>query len=182
MATKCCTCMAWGIAPPHTSVVVLTAWACDVCHGPRSSRSRGEVMRGGDLSCEAETCRARRRLVMRGGDFSCEAETCHGDPFCRETVGDVANWSETGHLASVGLDRGLQSSSSRILALTSSILAFTLVLGYLVFEEDHFAVKWDHNPGPCHYDCLRLEVSFCIEICDEVIATSGMFDGCQYFI
>jgi hypothetical protein len=33
------------------------------CHGPRPSRSRGELTRGGDLSCEAESCRARRRLV-----------------------------------------------------------------------------------------------------------------------
>jgi hypothetical protein len=33
------------------------------------------VMRGGDLSCAAETCRERRRLVVRGGDLSCVAET-----------------------------------------------------------------------------------------------------------
>jgi hypothetical protein len=32
-------------------------------------------MRGGDLSCAAETCRERRRLVVRGGDLSCVAET-----------------------------------------------------------------------------------------------------------
>jgi hypothetical protein len=43
---------------------------------------------------------------------SCEAETCRGDPSCRELVGDVANLSETGRLASVGIDRGPQSSSS----------------------------------------------------------------------
>jgi hypothetical protein len=36
---------------------------------------------GGDLPCEAETCRARRRLVG-------------GDPSCGELVGDAANWSE----------------------------------------------------------------------------------------
>jgi hypothetical protein len=43
-----------------------------------------------------------------------------------------------------------QSSSSRILVLTSSILAFTLsmVLGCLVFKEDLFAVKGGPNPGP----------------------------------
>jgi hypothetical protein len=59
----------------------------------------------------------------------------------------VGNWSEmlptAGRLASVGLDRGPRSSLSSILALTLSILAFTLsmVLGYLVFKEDPFAVK-----------------------------------------
>jgi hypothetical protein len=52
MAASCCTCMAWGIVPPHASVVVLAPWALAVCHGPRTSRSRGEVERG-------ETCRAR---------------------------------------------------------------------------------------------------------------------------
>jgi hypothetical protein len=66
---------------------------------------------GGRL-CEAETSRGRRRLVKRGGDFSCEAETCRGDPSCREPVGDATNWPETGRLASVGLDRGPQTSSS----------------------------------------------------------------------
>jgi hypothetical protein len=63
-------------------------------------------MRGGDLSCEEETCRVGRRLVVRGRDFSCEAETCRGEPSCRELVGDAANWPETRSLASVGLDRG----------------------------------------------------------------------------
>jgi hypothetical protein len=48
----------------------------------------GGVVRGGDLSCEAETCRATQRLVVRDGDFS-------GDPSCRELVVDVDNWSET---------------------------------------------------------------------------------------
>jgi hypothetical protein len=78
--------MVWGIVPPRASVVVLAPWARAVCHGPRTSRSRGEVVRGGDLSCEAETCRE--------------------DPSCRKLVRDAANWSETGRLASVGLDRG----------------------------------------------------------------------------
>jgi hypothetical protein len=87
--------------------------------------------------------RARRRLVVQGGDLSCEAETCRGDPSCRELVGDAANWSETWHLASAGLDQGPQSSSSWILALMLSILAFTLstVLGYLVLKGDLFTVK-----------------------------------------
>jgi hypothetical protein len=43
-------------------------------------------VRGGDLSCEAETCRARRRLV-----------------------GDAAIRPRTGHLASEGLDEDLHA-------------------------------------------------------------------------
>jgi hypothetical protein len=40
---------------------------------------------------ELEGGRARRRLLVRGGDFSCEAETCCGDPSCGELVEDAAN-------------------------------------------------------------------------------------------
>jgi hypothetical protein len=72
--------------------------ARDVRLGPRASRGR--------TSC------ARRRLVVRGGDFSCKAETCRGDSSSGELVGDAANWSKTGCLASVGLDQGLLSSLS----------------------------------------------------------------------
>jgi hypothetical protein len=39
-------------------------------------------------------------LLVRGGDLSCEAETCCGDPSCRELVGDAAIWQETGRLES----------------------------------------------------------------------------------
>jgi hypothetical protein len=92
MAASCCICMARGIIPPHVSVVVLAPLACAACHGPCTSRSRREV--------------------VRGRDFSCEVETSRGDPSCRELVGDAANWSETGRLASVGLDQGPRSSSS----------------------------------------------------------------------
>jgi hypothetical protein len=63
MATSWCIRMARGIVTPRASVVVLAPWACAACHGPHTSRSWGEVERGGDLSCEAETCRARQRLV-----------------------------------------------------------------------------------------------------------------------
>jgi hypothetical protein len=110
--------------------VVLAPWARVVCLGLRTSRSRGEV--------------------ERGGDFSCEAETCRGDPFCRELVGDAARWPGTGRLASVGLDQGSQSSSYRIFALASSILTFTLsmVLDYLMLKENLFTVKGGPNPGP----------------------------------
>jgi hypothetical protein len=55
---------------------------------------------------EPEGGHARRRLLVRGGDLSCEAKTYREDSSCRELVGDVANWPETGRLASVGLDRG----------------------------------------------------------------------------
>jgi hypothetical protein len=75
MTASWCICMAWGIAPPRISVVVLMPQARTACRGPRTIRSRGELVRGGDLSYEAETCR--------------------GDPSCRELVGDATNWSET---------------------------------------------------------------------------------------
>jgi hypothetical protein len=48
------------------------------CHDRRTSRSRGELVRGGDLSCKAETCRVRRRFVG-------------GYPPCGELVGDDAH-------------------------------------------------------------------------------------------
>jgi hypothetical protein len=56
-------CMARGVVPPRITVKVLAPQACTACHGPRTSRSWGEVVRGGDLSCEVETCRARIPLV-----------------------------------------------------------------------------------------------------------------------
>jgi hypothetical protein len=43
---------------------------------------------------------------VRGGDLSCEAETCRGGPSSGELVRDAASWPETGRLASVGLDQG----------------------------------------------------------------------------
>jgi hypothetical protein len=96
--------MVWVLVPLCASVVVPAPCARVAPHGPRTNQSRKVVVRGGDLSCEA-ACRVRRRLVVRGGD-------CRGDPSCRELVGDAASWPETGHLASVGLDQGPQSSSS----------------------------------------------------------------------
>jgi hypothetical protein len=50
MAANWCICTARGIVLPHASVVVLAPWARTVCHGPRTSRSQKEVVRGGDLS------------------------------------------------------------------------------------------------------------------------------------
>jgi hypothetical protein len=49
---------------------------------------------------------------MRGGDLSCKAETCRGEPSSGELVRGAASWPKTGRLASVGLDRGPQSSLS----------------------------------------------------------------------
>jgi hypothetical protein len=73
-------------------------------------------VRGGDFSCEAETCRGRdlscEAETCRGVDLSCEAETCHGGSSNGKLVGDAANWSKTGRLASVDLDQVLFSSLS----------------------------------------------------------------------
>jgi hypothetical protein len=64
-----------------------------VCMGPRTSRS--------------QTCRARRRLVVRGGDLSCEAETSQAR---QRLVGDASVWPRTGRLASESLDEDLHAS------------------------------------------------------------------------
>jgi hypothetical protein len=55
MATGWCILMAWGIIPPCASVVVLAPGARAACQGPRTRRSRGEVVRGRDFSREEET-------------------------------------------------------------------------------------------------------------------------------
>jgi hypothetical protein len=55
--------MAQGIVPPRVMVEALVARDRAVCHGPRLSRSWGELAPGGDLSCEAKTCHARVPLV-----------------------------------------------------------------------------------------------------------------------
>jgi hypothetical protein len=51
---------------------------------------------------KTETARANKRLVVRGGDLLCEAETCRarrrlleGGPSSGELVGDAPNWSGT---------------------------------------------------------------------------------------
>jgi hypothetical protein len=87
MAASCCSCMAWGIVPPHASVAVLAL--CVWAHAPVGAG-----------------------LVARGGDLSCEAETCRGGPSSGELVESAANWPKTRRLASVGLDQGLFSSLS----------------------------------------------------------------------
>jgi hypothetical protein len=95
MTASWCICMARGIVPPRVSVVVPAPRARAACHGPHTSWSRGKVVQGGVLSCEAESCRARQRLLVRGGGLSCKAETSRGDPSCGELVGDATNWTET---------------------------------------------------------------------------------------
>jgi hypothetical protein len=78
--------------------------------GPRISR--GRTSRARRRLLVAETCRVRRRLIVRGGDSSCEAETCRGGSSSGKLVGDEANWPKTRRLASVGLDQDLLSSLS----------------------------------------------------------------------
>jgi hypothetical protein len=70
MTASWCFCMARGIVPPRVMVKVLAPQTRAACHGPRTNRSRGKLVRGGDLSCEAKTCRARRRPTVRGRDLS----------------------------------------------------------------------------------------------------------------
>jgi hypothetical protein len=55
-AASWCICMAQGIVPPRVMVEAFVPQARTACHGPRLSRSQGELVLGGDLSCEAETC------------------------------------------------------------------------------------------------------------------------------
>jgi hypothetical protein len=88
-----------------------------------TNQSRRLVVRGRDLSCEVETCRARRRLVARGGDLSCDADTCRArqrlvergiDLSCEgsssgKLVRDAAVWPRAGRLASEGLDEDLHA-------------------------------------------------------------------------
>jgi hypothetical protein len=93
MAANWCICMARGVIPPTRHG-----------KGARASGSRrvswpthgvgGELVRGGDLLCEAETCRARRRLVVRDGDLSGEAETCRARRRLVVGILLVGNWSE----------------------------------------------------------------------------------------
>jgi hypothetical protein len=83
-AASWCICMARGIVSPSVMVEAFVPQACAACHGAHPSRSQGgaragrRLVRGRDLSCEAETCHARRRLVG-------------GGPSHRELVGDATS-------------------------------------------------------------------------------------------
>jgi hypothetical protein len=61
MAASCCACVTWRFASPHVLVASPESyvWA-------HALVGAGLVVRGGDLSCEAEACRARRIFVVRG--------------------------------------------------------------------------------------------------------------------
>jgi hypothetical protein len=71
MAASCCSRVMWRFPSPHASVA-----SPEPCVWAHALVGAGLVVRGGNLSHETETCRARRRLVVRGGDLLCEAETC----------------------------------------------------------------------------------------------------------
>jgi hypothetical protein len=68
MTASWCICMVGGIVPPRVTVEALMPQARAACHGSCTSQSR--------YSSREETCHARRRLIVQGGDLSREAETC----------------------------------------------------------------------------------------------------------
>jgi hypothetical protein len=57
-------------------------------------------------SCVWAHALVRSKIVVRGGDLSCEAET---DSSSGKLVGDAATWPKTGCLASEGLDEDLHA-------------------------------------------------------------------------
>jgi hypothetical protein len=59
MAASCRPRVTWRFASPHASVV-----SPEPCVWAHALVGAGLVVRGEDLSCEAETCRARRGLVV----------------------------------------------------------------------------------------------------------------------
>jgi hypothetical protein len=63
MTASYCSRVTWRFILLYASVAMLAP--CVRAHALVRARL---LVRGGDLSCEAETCRARRRLVVRGGD------------------------------------------------------------------------------------------------------------------
>jgi hypothetical protein len=159
MAASCCSFVTWRLAPPHASVAMSVS-----CVWAHALVGDGLVMRGGDLSCEAETCRVRRRLVVRGGDFSCEPKT---GSFCGKLVGDATNWLRIGRLASEGLDEDAHTTTQAELQANDRLLLDvvvgkgTTILKLLASESeestsrscclrgDNLAVKGGPNPGPC---------------------------------
>jgi hypothetical protein len=58
MVVSCCPRMMWRFASPHALVA-----SPESCVWAHALVGAGLVVRGGDLSCEAETCRARVPLV-----------------------------------------------------------------------------------------------------------------------
>jgi hypothetical protein len=154
MAASCCTCMAWGIVPPRASMAVLVS--CVWAHAPVGAEF---AVRGGDLSCKAETSHARRRLVVQGVVLSCEAETSRARRRLVVGVPLARNWSK------------MQPTVQRLDVLPVWVL--TRVLSppcpeslprrcrswpshcqwcwiILCFRGDNLTVKGDSNPGPRH--------------------------------
>jgi hypothetical protein len=90
-------------------------------------------VRTSGLSCEAENCRARRRLLG-------------GGPSSRELVGDAPNWLGTRRLASDGLDRG----SSVLLVLSIGLHIVNLGLHVVngvrkpCLVRDYLVVNFDY--------------------------------------
>jgi hypothetical protein len=89
MAASCRPRTTWRFASPHALVV-----SPEPCVWAHALVGAGLVVRGGDLSCEAETCRARRRLVgdaairPRNGCFASEGldEDLHAFPETQRQV------------------------------------------------------------------------------------------------
>jgi hypothetical protein len=63
MAASCRSRVTWRFVPSCASAAMRVP-----CVWAHALVGAGLVVRSGDLSCEAETCRARQRLVVRGGD------------------------------------------------------------------------------------------------------------------
>jgi hypothetical protein len=139
MAASYCSRMTWRFVPPHAWVAMLVpfVWA----HVPVGARL---LVRGGDFSCKAETCRARPRLVVRGGDLLCEAETCRarrrlviGGSSSGKLVGDASNWPKTGRLGLVRLSartprtvrRGLVGRPRTVRSVHPSCTPFCMIQG-----------------------------------------------------
>jgi hypothetical protein len=99
MAASCCSRVTWRFISPHASVVMLApcVWA--------------HVLVGFEL-------------VMRGGDLSCKAETCSS---CGKLVGDAFDWLRTGRLASEGLDEDLHPTTQVDLQVNGGLLLDVVV-------------------------------------------------------
>jgi hypothetical protein len=97
MAASCCPRMTWRFASPHALVA-----SPESCVWAHALVGAGLVVRGGDLSCEAETCRAR---VPSG-----------------KLVGDAVVRSRTVRLASEGLDEDLHAFPEKQRGVESALL------------------------------------------------------------
>jgi hypothetical protein len=83
MAASCCSCVTWRFVSPHASVAMLAP-----CVWAHVLVGAGPVVRGRDLSCEAETGSSWWKLT-----------------------GDATNWPRTIRLASEGLHEDLHTTT-----------------------------------------------------------------------